>query len=200
MSRIPTGKVHYQSGIGRFGFIKERFNRWIGLAKRSDQPYKSHMPVLIGLAESLKPRRVAEFGMGDCSTSLFLNRDLFPTVERLTSFENDREWFLAIKNKHLNDSRFDPHLVPPMMWKTAMTLRADEFDLIFVDDSNQLGRVKTLLALRLATQVTRGPVIVVHDVELPRLRAATLVFPRRKYFSELSPQTAVLCLASGKGH
>ena len=192
-------KLHEDSRVGVRAFARGRYDKRIRLAKRSDQPYQSHLPALIELASLLKPRIIAEFGMGDFSTDVFLDRKLFPTVERLSSFENDKEWFVKIQQKHRADLRFDPHLVPSPMWKTAMRLHADDFDLIFVDDSNQMGRIKTILALRLARGITRGPVVVVHDVELPSLRVATLVFPYRKYFFDLSPQTAVLCWNSQRG-
>jgi predicted O-methyltransferase YrrM len=188
--------LQYSLGRGLARMVRRRYSKWIGLATRSDQPYKSHGPVLIELARILKPRAVAELGMGDYSTSMFLDRNLFPTVERLSSYENNSEWFAKVRQKHENDFRFKPHLVPTPMWKTALRFQANQFDLIFVDDSDECGRTKTILALRLTRGITRGPVVVVHDVELPMLRAATCVFPNRKYFSGLSPQTGALCWRS----
>jgi predicted O-methyltransferase YrrM len=170
------------------------YNDWIGLAEISEQPYRTHVPVLLQLAQSLRPRRIAEFGMGHFSTSIFLDRMLFPSVEQLSSFEDDPEWFSTIEHKHSRDARFDAHLVLTPMWKAAMRLRALDYDLVLVDDSKRAGdRVRTLLALRLAKGVTKGPVVVVHDVDQPRYRAATLLFPNRAYYNELSPQTGVLC-------
>jgi predicted O-methyltransferase YrrM len=170
------------------------YNDWIGLAEISEQPYSTHVPVLLQLAQSLKPRRIAEFGMGHFSTSIFLDRMLFPSVEQLTSFEDDPEWFSTIEHKHSRDARFDAHLVLTPMWKAARRLRASDYDLVLVDDSKRAGdRVRTLLALRLARGVTKGPVVVVHDVDQPRYRAATFLFPDRSYCNELSPQTGVLC-------
>jgi predicted O-methyltransferase YrrM len=193
--------VHDDYGVGLRSLVRGRYDKWIGLTKPSDQPYQSHVPVLTELAGLLKPRRVAEFGMGNYSTSVFLDRNLFPSVERLSSFENDREWFANIQQKHHNDSRFDPHFVTSPMWKAAITLRADEFDLVFVDDSSRANeRVKTILALRLARGITCGPLVVVHDVDQPRYRAATLLFPKRRYFRASSPQTGALCWPSGLEH
>ena len=193
-------ELHEGRRVGLRAFARGRYDQWISLAKQSDLPYQSHVPVLIALARLLKPRAVAELGMGDYSTSVFLDRNLFPTVERLSSFETDQEWFDKVRKKHGDDSRFEPQLVPSPMWKTAIKLRADAFDLIFVDDLGEIGRMKTILALRLAKGITRGPVIVVHDVERPRVRAATLVFPNRKYFRDLSPQTGALCLGAKRKH
>jgi len=173
---------------------KTGFNRWIGLVEVSAEPYRTHVPVLIQLAQLLKPRRIAEFGMGHFSTSIFLDRVCFPLVERLTSFEDDSEWFAVIAKKHSQDLRFEPNLVPGPMWKTAVKLRASDYDLVLVDDSKtECDRAKTLLALRVAQRITKGPVVVVHDAELPRVRVATLVFPNRMYFYDLCPQTGVLC-------
>jgi predicted O-methyltransferase YrrM len=178
--------------------ILTRYNRWIGLVRASEEPFKTHVPVLIQLAQSLKPRNVVEFGMGYFSTSVFLDRTLFPSVERLTSFEDDPQWFSMIAKKHSPDPRFEPHLVSTPMWKVSRKLRASDYDLVFVDDSKQSrDRVRTILALRLARGITKGPVVVVHDVEQPRYRAATMVFPNRKYFHELCPQTGVLCRKPG---
>jgi predicted O-methyltransferase YrrM len=173
---------------------REFFNKSIGLVGASEEPYSSHVSVLIQLAQSLKPHRVAEFGMGHFSTSVFLDRTLFPSVELLTSFEDDPEWFSLMTQKHPPDSRFEARLVSPPMWKAARKLRASDYDLIFVDDSkSDRDRAKTLLALRLAQGITKGPVVVVHDVNLPRIRAMTLIFPNRRYFRDSCPQTGVFC-------
>jgi hypothetical protein len=186
-------------GVRLIRVFRGRYNKWVGVVKRSDQPYQSHVPVLLAIARVLKPRSVAELGMGDYSTTLFLDRNLFPTVERLSSFEDDEEWFAKIEQKFRDDTRFEPHLVPSPMWKTALKLPAKQFDLIFIDDSDEIGRMKTILALRLTKGITRGPVTLVHDVELPLLRLATLAFPKRKYFRGLSPQTGALCWAGREG-
>lgn len=176
---------------------KNYYNKLIGLKGASEEPYKSHVPVLIQLAKSLRPRRIAEFGMGRFSTSIFLDRTLFPFVEKLTSFEDDPEWFSIITKEHPPNSGFEAKLVSSPMWKTVIGLSASDYDLIFVDDSkNDRDRAKTLLALRFAKGITKGPVVVVHDVELPRLRAMTLLFPGRRYFRDLCPQTGVLCWKS----
>jgi hypothetical protein len=174
--------------------VRESFDEWVGKKEISSQPYQTHLPTLLKLAQTLRPRRIAEFGMGWHSTGVFLNRQLFPTVERLVSFEDDPAWFNAIKAKHGHDTRFDSRLVSPPMWKTALHLHAEDFDLVFVDDSRtEVERSKTLLALRLSSGITKGPAVVVHDAELPRLRAATLLFPAREYVTELTPQTVILC-------
>jgi predicted O-methyltransferase YrrM len=180
--------------MGLRSVARNYYNDWIGLAEASEQPYKTHVPVLLQLAQSFKPRRIAEFGMGHFSTSIFLDRTLFPFVDQLTSFEDDPEWFSTIEHKHSRDTRFDARLVTTPMWKAAMRLHASDYDLILVDDSKRASeRVRTLLALRLAKGVTKGPVVVVHDVDQLRYRAATFVFPNRTYFHELAPQTGVLC-------
>jgi predicted O-methyltransferase YrrM len=176
---------------------KAYFDKSIGLAGISKEPYSSHVPVLIHLAQSFEVRRIAEFGMGHFSTSVFLDRTLFPLVEQLTSFDEDPKWFAVIAQKHASDPRFQASLVPSPMWKTALKFRASDYDLIFVDDSKSgRDRAKTLLALRMARGIAKGPVVVVHDVELPVLRAATWIYPNRTYFGNLCPQTAALCWKS----
>jgi hypothetical protein len=193
--RFSPRRVKAKMNVRRLA--KEYFNRSIGLVGISEEPYKSHVPILIQLGQSLKVRRIAEFGMGHFSTSIFLDRSLFPLVEELKSFDDDPEWFSVIANKHAADSRFNASLVPPPMWKTALKLRAFNYDLVFVDDSRSGGeRAKSLLALRMSRGITKGPVVVVHDVELPVLRAATWAFPNRKYFRDFCPQTGALCWKS----
>ena len=175
--------------------VRQSFDRWVGVKERCEQSYQTHLPVLLNLAQTLKPRKIVEFGMGHYSTSVFLNRDVFPAVEQLISFEDDREWFNAMNEKHGHDARFHARLVSPPMWRTAIQLKAEEWDLIFVDDSRtEIERAKTLLALRLTRGITKRPAVVIHDVELPRIRAASLIFPHRQYASELNPQTGILCL------
>src|SRR4051812_48590531 len=55
-------------------------------------PASSHLPILIGLARVFQLRQVLEFGSGHFSTLCFLNRDLFPDLQRVQSFETDPEW------------------------------------------------------------------------------------------------------------
>src|SRR5215471_20763089 len=75
------------------------------LAPLSANPYSTHLPVLVGLSRMLCIRRVAEFGCGQFSTTAFLNREAFPQLEQLDSFENDPGWIESMRATVGNDSR-----------------------------------------------------------------------------------------------
>ena len=65
---------------------RDRYSQWIGLVGASEEPGHTHVPIQV--AGSLQC--IGEgTGMAHFSRSLSLDRLLFPSVERLTSFEDD---------------------------------------------------------------------------------------------------------------
>src|SRR5439155_25567212 len=49
---------------------------------RSRMDYATHLPILVGLSQSLKVKRVLELGSGMYSTLTFLDSNLFPELTK----------------------------------------------------------------------------------------------------------------------
>ncbi len=69
---------------------------WNGPISRDERyaypAWASHIPVLRTLAEEYQIDSVVEFGLGKYSTAVFLDREHFPDLQRLISFEHNTEW------------------------------------------------------------------------------------------------------------
>jgi hypothetical protein len=130
-----------------------------------NDPYGSHAQALITIASGIKT--VLELGSGVYSTPLFLKD--FPDLEKLVSIEHNATW--ADKVKALcNDDRLEMIVVPEPIEGYLQTLNLDDFDFIFVDNSDCWeNRVKTIEYV--AKNVGRS-LVGLHDFEHPPYREA----------------------------
>ena len=140
----------------------------------------THAPVLRHLARHLRIRRVTEFGSGDYSTPIFLDREAFPDLEALVSWDSDAEWLARVRERCGGDPRLTLKLAPEreFVWEPA--------DLFFMDSATAPGRV-ALLAL-----APPDALVVLHDAELECYADAQAAFAHRLVFTGLTPHTAVL--------
>ena len=100
-------------------------------------PWASHLPLLrtCGWATN-----VLELGMGRYSTPTFLDRAVYPFLERLVSIESNPDWMRAS-----DDPRHEVHAYPEPIEALLDTMDLDTFDLIFVDNSDKAeSRIATL--------------------------------------------------------
>lgn len=172
----------------------------VGLQTASPAPYGSHVPVLMLCASILKPQRVLELGCGYYSTPVFLNRELCPSVEQLTSVETDDQWLGRLRALHGHDGRWKPQLAKDgtAQWLGESQHREElsGYDLIFVDDLQaSSGRPRTLGAL--LAQKPSCPVVV-HDVEEWRLRFRIWDDGPFVIFDAFTPQTGVCNCTNSK--
>ncbi len=162
---------------------------------RSDNPYATHLPILVGLAGVWRIRRVIELGSGLYSTSTFLNRAAFPDLQELRSFENDREWAARVRECVADESRHELTIVQGPMSKVPGQLQFADCDLVFIDDStSQSERLATIEAV--GRSCGEQLVVVIHDYEEPKYRRAAsehLEFMQRHFtFTAFNPNTGVL--------
>jgi hypothetical protein len=169
--------------IGRFN------NRVIHLAPRSDQPYSTHLPILAALGIITQPKRVLEYGSGLISTPAFLNRAVFPKLKHLASFENSREWHERVSSCIGDDPRIELRLSDGPIKDAVMPADLSAVDLVFVDDSDELGRAQTIAAI--AGFVPQGIPVVIHDLELWHIRRSAGLFDHVFRFDGFNPQTGV---------
>ncbi|MHC4607050.1 MAG: O-methyltransferase [Planctomycetota bacterium] len=113
----------------------------------------SHQPALRALAKFMTIIDVVEFGAGPYSTSLFLDREAFPDLKSLISFEHSRKWAEAVTRE---DDRHTLIITPTTSFiKISTGLNAD---FVFVDSAPHGGRHELLEhALKIA------PIVGFHD-------------------------------------
>jgi hypothetical protein len=161
------------------------------LAARSNNPYATHLPVLIGLSRLLAVKRVLELGCGKYSTLTFLNKDIFPVLEVLDSFENDLEWANEMKEITRGDPRIKIRLIDKPMSEIVPQIDFQEYDLIFVDDSVTVDE-RTRTIYEIAKRKTAVKAVVIHDYENKSYREAAKEFSYRFKFDALNPNTGLV--------
>jgi hypothetical protein len=169
-------------------FLRILFDFAIRLPPKDPTPYATHVPILVGLSVLCQPKRITEFGSGDFSTALFLNPSVFPSIEEVISFENDRKWFERVRasfsSERLRLQYVDADLA------SVVSPSSVRGDLIFIDDAiNTNQRAVTVAAV--ARSCPRGVPVVIHDADQWRMRLVLRKFQHSYIFKVLNPQTAI---------
>ena len=161
----------------------------IGLQPRHEKAYATHIPILAALSVVAGPKRITEFGAGDYSTALFLDRSVFPKLETLVSLENDAAWYERVREKMGADSRLDLRNIQGELCH-VVTQQLLTTDIVFVDDSAFHVRNRTIAAV--GKLAPAGVPVVVHDAEYVRTRMVIRhAFDHYFVFRAFHPQTAV---------
>lgn len=173
------------------GLLKRVNRRLFGPTLRATNDYATHLPILVGLARSVEVRSVLELGCGKYSTLTFLNRDVFPDLELLDSYETDPVWAATIRTATNTDSRSTLKLVDGLIADSLVHTNLEAYDLIFVDDSeNADDRTKTIKYL--VERRPRRPFVVLHDFEVAEYAKIAKSFRHRYPFRVFNPETGVL--------
>jgi hypothetical protein len=104
-------------------------------------------------------KSVLELGMGRYSTPMFLDREIFPFLTRLVSIESDPAWA-----KPATDPRHEVHAYPEPIEPLLRTFDLEQFDLIFVDNSDSADRRIATLKYISSRRPLKAKVLV-HDWE-----------------------------------
>src|SRR5437868_6150649 len=100
---LPSGvKRVFRKAINRLPFRAPQ---------RAENPFATHIPVLVGLAQLLRVERVLELGCGQYSTLTFLQPAVFSNLVKLQSIENDSAWVDKVIPLTNRDSRMNLTLV-----------------------------------------------------------------------------------------
>lgn len=171
-----------------------RFCKRLFFPRRPNNAYATHVPILIGLASMCEIKSVLEFGCGYYSTLTFLNRSVFPHLERLQSIENDATWASTIQEAANNDKRWvlnlvDGEIADAVTREAAKSLEA--YDLILIDDSQTCTQRAATINAVAACRPER-PWIVIHDYEMEEYRTAARGFEQRHTFKPYTPQTGLV--------
>lgn len=176
--------------LRRILFLPLRVAKRCFVTPRARNAFATHVPILVGLARVREIRNVLEFGSGHYSTLTFLNRSVYPHLERLHSIENDATWAREMQNS-VNDRRWNLKLIDGDIASSVRDLDLEKFDLILIDDSKEAPeRVATIRAI--ANKQPQHPLIAIHDFEVNDYRIAANTFARRHIFKAYNPQTGLL--------
>jgi len=159
--------------------------------------YATHLPILRSLGAILPIKRVLEFGAGLYSTPTFLDRTVFPHLEKLISVEDDWEWLQRVKD-YIGSPQMRAHW--PDAWsrlslrygspeKSMLWVDTDDYDLIFIDSGRTIAdRIPIIEAI-----AARKPscVVVIHDFEQWDYQHAARGLTGLKIYSDETPWTAV---------
>lgn len=186
------------AGRTRSRCIRAVYRTTSGVRPEHPESYATHQPILIGLARLTPIRRVLELGSGPFSSAMFLNRDAFPDLEALVSYEDVPEWRDKVLDAVGEDDRLDLRLVEAVhdaASQAALGARTmdhvDDFDLVFIDNSGRLRfRKRTMKAV--GDMKPQRAVVVIHDFEWKLYRRAiTERFDNVALFDTFTPQTGV---------
>ncbi len=159
--------------------------------RRSENPYATHLPVLIGLSHLKKVERVVELGCGEYSTPTFLDTAVFPHLQRLDSFENVLDWADRIAELTKGDDRVSINRVMGPMSSIVSRIRFQDYDLVFVDDSVLVeDRAQTIAEVSRCRSAQN--VVIIHDFETRAYRDAASTFSHRFVSDALMPNTGIL--------
>lgn len=123
------------------------------------EEYASHEPVLKAIAKQFKIETILEFGCGESSTFLFLNKEFFPNVKELISFESNAEWGRKIGDL-IKDDRLKLFINSEAYFLEMIIGMQQKYDLIFVDGATAEYRIPSLIA-----SIKYTDIIVAHDTE-----------------------------------
>ena len=146
-------------------------------------PFATHIPLLKALGHEIET--VLELGAGIYSTSLFLNRLWYPQLRQLVSVEQKAEWIVEA-----DDPRHQVLLTPEPIEPLLDTLDLDQFDLIFVDNSDSGER--RCDTLRYVASRCGQSIVVAHDYDIPSYCEAANGFSHGIIDDRQKPYTALL--------
>lgn len=173
--------------------VRSALHPWVPMpVTRAENPFATHIPVLVGLARLFPIRKVLELGSGEHSTLTFLDRRAFPDLDVLSSFEDDPVWKSKVEALVGDDSRVTFKLVEGLMADAVREVDLASYDLIFIDDSVTTDqRAATIRTV--ADKLSGVQVAVIHDFETPAYQHAAERAPFRLCFGSMNPNTGLVC-------
>lgn len=153
-------------------------------------PVASHIPVFIGISKIIKIHKILELGSGNYSTPLFLDKQIFPDLEFVVSYENDILWYNEIKQKFLNEDRLKLKYCDALMKDIVKDLDISEFDLIFVDDSRE-AKLRSQTIECISKKINNKNFLAIHDFEVKAYKEATGTELKKFKFDAIFPNTGL---------
>jgi hypothetical protein len=162
--------------------------RLLAIKPISENPYASHLPILTAVALMRPIRTVLELGSGPFSTSAFLDRQRFPDLEHLVSYEDDPSWAAEVRLAVGGDQRLTYVEVDNI--PTQLPERAITEDLVFIDNSKSAkDRARTIAQVR--ARLSANSLVVVHDCDKWEYRGPLRRFDSHALIDAFTPQTGL---------
>lgn len=172
---------------------------WTGPKTVADQTrwpdYGSHVPALASIGAAYEIRSAIEYGSGRYSTRALLNREWFPKLDSLVSYETDREWFVDTFRRNA-DSRLQLTYMP-IGQLAEMSVPLADLVLIDCDCLYSDGQSDFTMRCNLIAKYERDEhaIVVVHDANFASLSPCIEQSRYRHkivYHPALGPDTAVM--------
>jgi len=173
----------------KFQELRDRY--LLRLPARAQNPYLTHVPILLAAGHWWQIRRVLEFGCGEFSTKLFLDSRCFPELEQLQSYENDQQWAERVWELVGENPRLNLHLVDGPVANAVRGIDFESFDLILIDDSSS-GRERCETIRAVAAAQPKRAIVIIHDFEYLPYRQAASSFRHRYRFTGMNPNIGML--------
>ena len=157
---------------------------------RSRMDYATHLPILVGLSQSLRVKRVLELGSGKYSTSTFLDKNLFRELTQLDTFDTDASWASQVREWTKGDPRMTLRLTLGPMCQVVQGIDLSGYDLVFIDDSTTVDERAATIKCIAEKQTAR--LAVIHDFEIPEYRRSCKMFRNKYEVRGLNPSTGVV--------
>lgn len=155
----------------------------------SEDPYSTHLPVLVGIINLYGVKTVLEFGSGYNSTLSLLDSGSFPTLQKLNSVENYYDWYCTIQSKIPDSEKVEYAYHVGEMADAVSKYAIDQYDLVFVDDSiTAESRANTLNEV-----LKRKPnIVVIHDFENVEYQKVSKQYGPFYTFKSVLPNVGVI--------
>lgn len=161
------------------------------LAKRTDNSYTTHIPILVAIGLLTNIKDVLELGCGENSTLTFLNKTAFPELIHLQSIENDYVWADKISALVGSDHRYQITLVQGDIKLAIDQSLVKGKDLIFIDDS-LTAQKRAATIKEVSKRVDASTIVIIHDYENTEYRNAAKGFAHSFRFTAFNPNTGIL--------
>ena len=159
------------------------------LVQRHENPFSTHIPILVGMSLISKCSNILEYGSGLLSTPLLGNSEVFKDVREVISYENNYVWYQQVREFLLTNPFVSLRFVESSMVDAVKPDEVANADLIFIDDSSTCSqRVQTI------QQVVRfkPKCVLIHDFEVFRYRLAARGVANVHIFKSFIPNTGLL--------
>ena len=175
-------------------FCIEKLIRLYKIWKRGPRAANDHatnIPVLCALGLLFEVRSVLELGSGLFSTLSFLNKDLFPDLEFIHSYENNPEWHAKVNEQTRRDNRITLTYVDGPLAVLVPGIELSTYDLIFIDDGTKAAvRAESIKAV--VRHHSPHNVIVVHDFDVETYIRAAEGVSKQFTMKAYNPHTGIL--------
>jgi predicted O-methyltransferase YrrM len=179
--KIPKFDTLITTAEEKIGKLKKRQHETIAVS--------THLPILMFLARTRKISKVLEFGSGMFSTLNFLDKNCFPDLNHLKSYETDAFWASKMKELVMADPRSELIFSENPLAGLVANMDMD-FDLILVD--NSMESKQRCDTIRQVAKVAHRAIVVIHDYEHPPYQRAAKGFQHKYRFLAFNPNTGLV--------